>query len=358
MNNKTLRTVALLAISFISVVILLWSNPSLFFIKGVTNGGFQRVKSSGALQLLNDYIIDRGEYRIISYKKDTLLIRDLNEGSLIQITGNKKMERIQLNSLFDPSSIAEIAENPFNRSSIDVLESNSRRITSYNYGTKKILQYYVFDSYIDKAVRTSPDEFFVLKESPETEKLVFSKVMFNKDGTQTHTDSRYFFDALQEDGVLLNKRNSFFYINYYSNRIFNVTDDLNEKQYHTIDTIKRLPRIDSLANNTIIQFSKPPLIVNRMSCIDKDFMYVISNINADNDNKLPSSDYYIIDTYDIKNGCSYFETFYVRKKNKELLEDFRVAEKKMVLLFQKSATFYRLIDEIAKQKSLSKFEVE
>lgn len=131
--------------------------------------------------------------------------------------------------------------------------------------------------------------------------------------------SRFNLDKLQDglfstDGILnYNKELSLFvYVHYYRNSFVLLDTGLRViSRSHTLDTVRKGKiNLTYLKKENEIAFQDPPLVVNELSCISGNWLYVQSGLMADNESKNNFDQTSVIDAYSLPDG-TYRYSFHV-----------------------------------------------
>lgn len=149
-----------------------------------------------------------------------------------------------------------------------------------------------------------------------------------------------------KDGQLhyANGLNRIIYLYYYRNQ-FVVADTNLQVIYkgRTIDTVSRAKiSIGKPDNAGRITMTSPPVIVNLNSCVSGDYLFVHSNLLADNEDVGQFNKASVIDVYDLKNAGVYKFSFYLWKHNGNKLKDFKVSKNLVVALYEHNVAFYKI----------------
>jgi hypothetical protein len=160
-------------------------------------------------------------------------------------------------------------------------------------------------------------------------------------------DGQFRFPAIKDgifgnDGMLLyDKKNArILYMYFYRGEILSLDTNLNfVYSAKTIDTVKaakvktaiikvKLKNGDTLKR--IIQ-TTTPVIVSTYLTTNRDKIYTISNLKADNESRSDFSSNTVVDVYNIKTGL-YLHSFYIPKYNGEKTTSFQIVGQKLLAI--------------------------
>jgi hypothetical protein len=147
------------------------------------------------------------------------------------------------------------------------------------------------------------------------------------------------------DGSLLYDKNSrkLVYIYFYRNQFITMDTNLNVI-YHgrTIDTNSRAKiKIDKIASDDKVTFSSPPLVVNGHSSIDSNWIYINSELRANNETVDAFDQFSVIDVYYLNSGIYKF-SFYVPRFNDKKMNSFKIYGHTLFALYGEHLLSYRL----------------
>jgi hypothetical protein len=81
--------------------------------------------------------------------------------------------------------------------------------------------------------------------------------------------------------------------------------------------------------------------VNSQSCVEGGKLFIVSKVAADNENKTAFKNYSVVDVYNIRNGF-YDGSFYIPSHNEEQLEDFKIYNRQVIVLYKTHVVTYKL----------------
>ncbi|WP_316814266.1 hypothetical protein [Pedobacter heparinus] len=152
-------------------------------------------------------------------------------------------------------------------------------------------------------------------------------------------------DFFSKDGMLhYNKKaGQLVYLYYYRNQ-FTVADTNLKLVYKgkTIDTVSQAKiKIGSPDKNGEIKLAEPPVVVNKKSCVSDEYLFVQSNLKADNEDIEQFKNAWVVDVYEIENG-KYKLSFYLPKTKTGKIKDMKVTGKTMAVLYEHKLCTYKL----------------
>lgn len=111
---------------------------------------------------------------------------------------------------------------------------------------------------------------------------------------------------------------------------------------NTIDTISHAQiKVGSIKSQNAVTLAAPPKVVNRQSCVYKKWLFVNSNITADNENKDAAKLSSVIDVYNLEDG-KYRYSFYLFNLGGKRMHSFGVAHGKIFALHDHHLVAYSL----------------
>lgn len=153
------------------------------------------------------------------------------------------------------------------------------------------------------------------------------------------------------DGILQysEQQQKFIYLYYYRNQYL-VTDNNLELilRGNTIDTTTQAKiKIEYLKNRNEKKFSAPPLLVNKISAVHNNLLFVNSLLPGRFDVKKMWDKISVIDVYDI-NTKTYVISFYINDIDGDKIQDLLVTDTHVYALIGTHIVSYKLGDEIRK----------
>lgn len=132
--------------------------------------------------------------------------------------------------------------------------------------------------------------------------------------------------GLSTDGHLLyNEKNGLLsYMHYYNNEIISFDT--------TLKLAKRFQTIDTISHKEQLERNKPLLVTNKKSFVYGDYLFICSNLRADNE---PMKDYLKnipIDIYNVRTG-TYKGSIYVPVFNRQLISSLKYDGEKLAALY-------------------------
>ena len=133
------------------------------------------------------------------------------------------------------------------------------------------------------------------------------------------------------------------YVYNYRNQFLCLDTNLNLLyRSKTIDTVSQANiKVSGISSDNVITMSKPPLIVNKSSFVSNNFLFINSQLMADNDivNFFKSSS--TIDVYSMILK-KYLYSFYLRDYDGLKIKDFIVSEKQLIATSGNNILVYKL----------------
>jgi len=135
------------------------------------------------------------------------------------------------------------------------------------------------------------------------------------------------------------------YVEFYRNRITAFDTNFNVAyRSHTIDTVSRNPtNYNAMKIGGFKEYTNnsPKRLVNLESCVDQGFLYVQSELRADNEQPYNFAKNSVIDIYTVKDG-RYRESFYIPEDDGGKLYKFRVFGNLLVVLYKDHIAAYHI----------------
>ncbi len=79
---------------------------------------------------------------------------------------------------------------------------------------------------------------------------------------------------------------------------------------HTIDTTTHARiKVEEIASESSITMAAPPNVVNRLSCVYRNWLFVNSNLIADNENEEAGKQSSVVDVYTLNDGAYKFSIY-------------------------------------------------
>jgi len=112
---------------------------------------------------------------------------------------------------------------------------------------------------------------------------------------------------------------------------------------HTIDTTTHARiKVGAIASNNSITMAAPANTVNRLSCVYKKWLFVNSNLTADNENKEASHQSSVVDIYNLEDNGAYLFSIYLFNIAGERMQSFGVAHGKIFAIHSHYLVNYAL----------------
>lgn len=153
----------------------------------------------------------------------------------------------------------------------------------------------------------------------------------------------------QVDGILCTdgflqyckEYNRLIYTYCYRNQFLSLDTMLNIQLIgKTIDTTN-VAKISVAEVNGEIKMSKPPLVVNKSSCVDRKYLFVHSNLKARNESIDQFKNNSVVDVYNVLDG-HYVFSFHIENIDGTKMQSFRVIKDVLVAIFPGQIVQYRL----------------
>ncbi len=159
-------------------------------------------------------------------------------------------------------------------------------------------------------------------------------------------------DGLFDTDGILNYSSSlekFVYLYYYRNEYIITDKHLNLiDRGHTIDTTTQAAiKIDYVKSKNERKFSAPPLMVNRLSALHHNLLFVNSTLPSRYEEKRMWKNAHVIDVYDVLSK-SYLMSFYVYKVDGAKIDDMYVTDTHLYVIFGTKLVSYRFSPELIK----------
>jgi len=152
-----------------------------------------------------------------------------------------------------------------------------------------------------------------------------------------------------------NNNNRIVYVYRYRNQYIVAHKNLKlDYRGNTIDTINKVQiKVAEVKSRGINTFSTPPLIVNKMSAVSDNLLYVNSTISGQYERDQLWKEASIIDVYDLRDQ-SYQASFPIYKIGKSSMSSFIVVDKKLYALIDDKMVCYKLLDHLTTRATLKK----
>jgi hypothetical protein len=147
------------------------------------------------------------------------------------------------------------------------------------------------------------------------------------------------------DGILIKDPglSKIVYVYYYRNQFICMDTNLNLLyRGKTIDTVSYAHiSVATIASGRQTVLSSPPLMVNKQSSANEDWLFVHSALRADNETQAVMDAVSIIDVYSLKDG-KYYLSFYLPDFRGKKIRDFKVFGNTLVALYDHYIYTYHL----------------
>lgn len=133
------------------------------------------------------------------------------------------------------------------------------------------------------------------------------------------------------------------YIYYYRNEFICMDTSLNILyREQTIDTTRIANiKFSYVESQKRISLSAPPLTVNKLSCVNDEWILIHSSLLADNEDQESFKNHSVIDVYSIDHGQYQF-SFYLPKYKNNAITDFRAHDNIIVALYGRHLQTFRI----------------
>lgn len=150
-----------------------------------------------------------------------------------------------------------------------------------------------------------------------------------------------------------NNNNRIVYVYRYRNQYIVAHKNLKlDYRGNTIDTISKVQiKVAEVKSKNINTFSNPPLIVNKMSAVSDNLLYVNSTISGQYERDQLWKEASIIDVYDLRDH-SYKSSFPIYKIGKSSMNSFIVVNKKLYAIIDDKIVCYKLLNHLTTRATL------
>jgi hypothetical protein len=142
------------------------------------------------------------------------------------------------------------------------------------------------------------------------------------------------------------------YLYYYRNQFICTDTSLNLiYRANTIDTTSRAKiEVVEIASEKSLTLGSPPLIVNKKSCVSGGWLFVNSNLMANNEDEERFNDASVIDVYSLHDG-SYRISFYLPNFENQKIKGFMVHDNRLIAVYSHYLLSYRMNMEFLTETS-------
>jgi hypothetical protein len=143
------------------------------------------------------------------------------------------------------------------------------------------------------------------------------------------------------------------YLYAYRNQYIVMDTNLNlVDRFHTIDTFSRVQmKVANIESGDYSMLATPPAIINGISSVSGDYLFIQSNLLAHNEDQDKFSRSAVIDVYNINTG-SYTFSFYINRHLNKATSGFQVSNNHLAVIFEKHLVIYDLDQNIFFKKAL------
>jgi hypothetical protein len=144
------------------------------------------------------------------------------------------------------------------------------------------------------------------------------------------------------------------YLYTYRNQYMVLDTNLNlVQQYHTIDTFSHATiKVANIESKNYSMLAAPPAQINNTSCVSGKYLFVQSNLLANNEDQKKFERSSIIDMYDLTRGY-YLHSFYLSDFDRKKPGDFRILNNQLFALFDDHLVVYDLSTALFDSNQLS-----
>jgi hypothetical protein len=218
-------------------------------------------------------------------------------------------------------------------------EGNTPQILYGNLKDKLMVAYPKQNIFFSNAISLSPNNFVFRKYDGILKQNILVKNSFSstsshviegKDLLQKQVDGLFCTDGMMSFGK---KSGKIIYVYYYRNQ-FICTDSNLHLIYrgNTIDTNHFAKiQIGKISSENKTTFAAPPTLINKSSTISGNFLYVNSNVMADNESPESFKVSSVIDIYDIQKGV-YRYSIYVPDLEDKKINQFKVYDHLLTII--------------------------
>lgn len=288
---------------------------------------------------------------IAGVTQDDIYLGTTEPGSILVVGANLKKKRIiDLNlKRFSKISVPIFSRCYIDSPTIYVFTGNIPAVINGNLNDKQVAIHYLNNkAKYNQAVPISPNT--IVCRGVDTNNI-FSRIfikhnLLNQTFTVENNISEKINDGgLSSDGLLHydNSTKLLIYVNYYQNKFICIDTNLHlVYNGNTIDTTKT-PQIQvgifSKGKVTQIKKTSPSVFVNGYSCVDNGFLYIHSNLKADNEKMTNFTGNSVIDIYQLTTG-KYVGSYYIPLYKGEKLRTFRVYNKLIYVQYKNYLVCY------------------
>lgn len=202
-----------------------------------------------------------------------------------------------------------------------------------------------------------PGEFAVIRSLTQNlDKQIFQKVDLHNGETAIANDiiPSIGTGGFESDGMFQydTASHSIFYVEHFSNRFYCMDTNLNKRYMaHTIDTITTnagdVKRVQ-FTNEEKIMPVKPRITVNSQFCIGNGFLFILSELRADNESVDHFNKHAVIDLYSTSHG-KYTGSIYVPLVNKNKIKSLFIWNDDLIVLYEGQLSRFSLDTPILRQ---------
>jgi hypothetical protein len=200
--------------------------------------------------------------------------------------------------------------------------------------------------YFVEAIPLSPSSFAFRSYSMSSKgyelakKSITAPFTFNYDLLQKQIDGLFCVDGQ----LHYNKEmNQLVYLHYYRNEFIVADTNLNLRyRGHTVDTFSRARiKVAHIGSENQSMLAAPPMQINGRSCVSGKYLFVQSNLLAQNEDMEKFLKGTVIDVYDLTGG-TYLQSFYLNNYQNKKLSSFKVFNNQLIAILDDYLVLYDL----------------
>jgi hypothetical protein len=165
-------------------------------------------------------------------------------------------------------------------------------------------------------------------------------IIYNKEIPEKQIDGFFCADGKVHYDAFLSQ---LVYVYHYRNQYILLDSNLNiQSKCNTIDTFS-IARINAkpVGNGEEYTLATPPKFSNKLSCSSSGFLFVNSEVKADNERRSDYNKNAVIDVYSLSKE-RYLFSFYIAKYKRKKLKDFKISRGHLIALFDAFVVSYKI----------------
>lgn len=201
--------------------------------------------------------------------------------------------------------------------------------------------------YFTSAVPISNNSFILRSIFPNTGNTLVKETEDSSKGLKINDQllTRQKEGLFSTDGILLRTpdRSKIIYVYYYRNQFISSDSTLNLLlRGNTIDTISQATiEVSKIEEDNQLTISSPPLYVNKLAAVSNEYLFINSQLNADNVEHSEFEQVSTFDVYTIKDG-KYKFSFELPDYKGFKVRDFKIFGDKLIAIFDRYLFIYHL----------------